>query len=225
MTVDLNYLRGAFIAYEPGGYPDQKRVIPFRFNPESLSRQVAVEQGEAGAGTEGAATAGTGDAATEQSSDASTGVTRESFTVQIRVDFADRLEAIRNLPEELGVSPEIAAIEDLLHPVETEADAASDGTEAVRQRQPRPTVLFVWGRKRILPVRITSITVNESVFNTELYPVRAEIDVAIEVMGESDARDNEAVSSALNFTHGNRRQMAQMFYERTADQGSSILPL
>jgi hypothetical protein len=200
-------------------------VIPFRINPEGLSRQVAVEQGDAGGGTEGAAQPNTADAGTEQASDASSGVTKESFTVQIRLDFADRLEAIQNLPEELGVSPEIAAIEDLLHPVESEADAASDGTEAVRQRQPRSTVLFVWGRKRVLPVRITSITVNESVFNTQLYPVRAEIDVALEVLGEADARDNEAVSSALNFTNGNRRQMAQMFYERTADQGSSILPL
>ena len=48
--MEINYLRGAFIAYEPGGYPDRKRVIPFRFNPESLSRQLSIEQG-AGGGT------------------------------------------------------------------------------------------------------------------------------------------------------------------------------
>ena len=48
----------AFIAYEPGGYPDKKRVIPFRFNPESLSRSVAVEAGQSGGGVEGAAPGG-----------------------------------------------------------------------------------------------------------------------------------------------------------------------
>ncbi len=36
MTNELNYVRGAFIAYEPDGYPKEKRVIPFRFNPEAL---------------------------------------------------------------------------------------------------------------------------------------------------------------------------------------------
>ncbi len=46
MDFEINYLRGAFIAYEPDGYPDCKRVIPFRFNPEALARQLSVEQGE-----------------------------------------------------------------------------------------------------------------------------------------------------------------------------------
>jgi len=143
----------------------------------------------------------------------------------VRFDFADRIEAASNLPEELGVAPEIAALEDLLYPAETEAEAASDGTEPVRQRQPRPTVLLVWGRKRVLPVRLTSITINESVYNAQLNPVRAEIDISVEVMGDADARDNEAVRSALEFTQGNRRQLARMFYDNTADQASNILPI
>ena len=46
MIESTSYLRGAFIAYESGGYPDKKRVIPFRFNPESLSRSLSVEQGQ-----------------------------------------------------------------------------------------------------------------------------------------------------------------------------------
>ena len=225
MNPELNYLRGMFVAYEPGGYPDKKREIPFRFNPESLSRQLSVEQAQAAGGTEGAQPAGGGAAGDGQAADAAAGPTKESFSVQIRLDFADRLEAIQELPEEYGVAPEIAAIEDLLYPVETEAAAASGDAAPVQQRQPRPTVLFVWGRKRILPVRITSITVNETDYNTELYPVRAEIDVSLEVMGEADARENDAVKDALSFTAGNRRQMAQMFYERTADQASTILPL
>ena len=41
---------------------------------------------------------------------------KESFTVQIRLDFADRDEAVSGLDEEFGIAPEIAAIEDLLLP-------------------------------------------------------------------------------------------------------------
>lgn len=224
MTESKGYLRGAFIAYESGGYPDKKRVIPFRFNPETLSRSLTVEQGSSGSGTEGSTTSSTS-SSDQQSSDASSGTVKESFKVLVRVDFADRLEATSKLPAELGVAPEIAAIEDLLYPGETEASASSDGTEAVRQKLPRPTVLLVWGRKRVLPVKITGLTINEALYNSQLNPIRADIEVSVEVLGELDAADNEAVKSALAFTAGNRRALAKQFYDNTADQGSNILPL
>jgi hypothetical protein len=225
MDDTINYLRGAFIAYEPGGYPDRKRVIPFRFNPESLSRQLSIEQGQGGgAGTEATTRSG-GSAPQEQGADASSGALKESFTVQIRVDFAERVEGANQLPPELGIAPELAALEELLHPVESETEAPADGTEPTRARPQRWTVLFVWGRKRVYPIRITGMTINETSHNAQLNPVRAEIEVAAEVLGEADARDNIAVSSALEFTANNRRQMAQNFFDQTASQNSNILPL
>ena len=224
MTESTSYLRGAFIAYESGGYPDKRRLIPFRFNPESLSRSLSVEQGQSGSGTEGSASS-TSSTASGGASDASSGSVKESFKVLVRVDFADRLEAAQNLPAELGVAPEIAAIEDLLYPAESEAEASSDGTEPVRQKLPRPTVLLVWGRKRVLPVKITGLTINEAMYNSQLNPVRADIEVSIEVLGELDAADNEAVKSALAFTSKNRRDLAKQFYDNTADQSSNILPI
>lgn len=226
MTDSVNYLRGAFVAYEPGGYPDRKRTIPFRFNPEGLSRQLSVEQGEEGAaGTEAGASGAANSTPGEQAADASSGSLKESFSVLVRVDAADRVEGADRLPVELGVLPEIAALEDLLHPVESEADAPADGTEPTRARPQRWTVLFVWGRKRVYPVRITGMTVNETDHNAELNPVRAEIDVALEVLGETDARDNLAVSSALDFTSSNRRQLARQFFDETASQSANVLPL
>jgi hypothetical protein len=225
MNGELGYVRGAFIAYEPGGYPDQKRVIPFRFNPESLSRTVAVEAGQSGGGVEGAAPGAAAAPAAEASADASSGTLKESFSVQIRLDFADREQSVSGLDEEFGIAPEIAAIEDLLYPAETESEASSDGTEPVRPARPRPTVLLVWGRKRVLPVRIASLKIDESVYNNHLNPVRAEIEASLEVLGEAEARNDAAVRSALDHTHAGRRELARMFYDNTASQGSNILPL
>ncbi|MCU0305181.1 MAG: hypothetical protein MUC56_14105 [Thermoanaerobaculales bacterium] len=226
--MEVNYLRGAFIAYEPDGYPDQKRTIPFRFNPESLSRQLSVEQGK---GEEGAGGGGGGkpaDAENEQSADTG-GSLKESFNVLIRVDAADRHgpghEASKNLPPELGVAPEIAALEDLLYPATADSDTAADGSEPVEAKPRRPTVLFVWGRKRICPVRITAMTIEETMYNRELYPLRAEIDVTLEVLGEGDAKDNVAVRSALDFTASNRRELARLFLDNTAEQSSNTMPL
>jgi len=234
---ELGYLRGAFIAYEPGGYPDKKRVIPFRINPESLSRSVAVEAGQSGGGVEGAAAGAAAAPAGEASADPSSGSLKESFSVQIRLDLADRAQAVRlsfdedpeqavnGLDEEFGILPEIAAIEDLLHPAETESEASSDGTAPVRPTRPRPTVLFVWGRKRVLPVRIASLKIDESVYNNHLNPVRAEIEASLEVLGETEALNDKAVRSALDHTSAVRRDLARMFYENSASQGSKILPL
>lgn len=227
MNGELGYLRGAFIAYDPGAYPDQekRRVIPFRINPESLSRTVAVQSGQGGGGVEGAAPRVAGGSTPEATPDASSGSLKESFSVQIRLDFADRNEAVTNMDEEYGIAPEIAAIEDLLYPAETESETASDGTEPVRPARPRPVVLFVWGRKRVLPVRIASLKINESVYNNHLNPVRAEIEASLEVLGEAEARNETAVRTALDHTDGGRRELARMYYKNTASQGTNILPL
>jgi hypothetical protein len=231
---ELAYLRGAFIAYEPDGYPDNRRVIPFRFNPESLSRTVAVEAGQSGGGVEGASQGAAPAPAGAASADPSSGAVKESFTVLIRLDFADRArpvrlnfdedeESVTGLKDEFGIAPEIAAIEELLYPAETKSEATSDGSQPLHPARPRPTVLFVWGRKRVLPVRIASLKIDESVYNDHLNPVRAEIEASLEVLGEAEARNHPAVRSALDHTSHARRELAQMFYENTASQGSKIL--
>jgi Contractile injection system tube protein len=221
---EISYLRGAFIAYEPEGYPNAKRVIPFRFNPESLSRSVAVEAGQTGGGVEGAAPGASAEPAAEASADASSGSLKESFSVVIRLDFADREESLSGLDEKLGIAPEIAAIEDLLYPAETESEASSDGSEPVRPAPERPTVLFVWGHKRVLPVRIASLKIDESVYNAELNPVRAEIEASLEVLGEAEARNHAAVRPALDHTHNARRELARMFYDNTSSQSTNVPP-
>lgn len=228
MAATLSYRSGAFAVYEPDNTETLSRFIPFRFNPETLSRQFAIEQGQGGGGQSGAS-AGSGggqgaggSGSDEQGADANSGTLKESFGVLIRLDLSDRLEASNALPPELGIMPEIAALEDLMHPAESQTEHPSDGSEPVRARAKRPTVLFIWGEKRVLPVRISGMTVNETMFNAKLYPTRAEIEVNLEVLGETDARDNTRVQSALDFTGGNRRELARMFLDNTADQGSRV---
>jgi hypothetical protein len=221
---DRSTLRhGAFIAYEPRTYPGNPQwVIPFRFNPEALSRSLQVEAAKTGAGTESAAGGG-GSSTTEQGADASTGATKETLTVQIRLDLVDRRETSQALTAQYGILPEISALESLVYPALEEQEPNSDGREPVMARSPRPTVLFVWGLKRILPVRVVSMTINETSHSADLYPVRAEIDVGLEVLGLTDAKDNAAVLDALKFTNGVRRSMAKKYLATTADQGDAFV--
>ena len=223
---EISYERAAFIAYEPQGYPDpnKRRFIPFRFNPEGLSRTVNVQGGQKPPGVEsgrGAAPPPSGEAP----ADGGAATVKESFTIRIRLDFADRDPGLTTLDEQYGIAPEIAAIEDLMYPAPSDADASSDGTEAVQAASPRPTVLLVWGRRNVVPVRITSLKIDETVYNTALNPVRAEIEAALEVLGEAEARADLAVRSALDKLTSDRRRLAQMYYQNTSVQGSNILPL
>ena len=186
---------------------------------------MSIEQGEGGGTGSRAAPQSGGNAPSEQGADASSGALKEAFSVQIRVDLADRVEGATQLPVELGIAPEVAALGELLYPAESEAAAPSDRDRVDPSAPQRWTVLFVWGRKRVYPIRITGMTINETSHNAELNPVRAEIEVAAEVLSEADARDNVAVSSALEFTASNRRQLAQASSTRPRARSSNILRL
>jgi hypothetical protein len=229
---EIAYVRGGFIVYDRGGYPNNKRVIPFRFNPESLTRTVQVETGQSGGGVQGAqqrsSSGGAGAAAApaaEAGADQATGTIKQTFSVVIRLDFADRQESLTGFKEEEGIAPEIAAIEDLLHPAAVKSDAASDGSDPVRVGSARPTVLFVWGLNRVLPVRITALKIEETVFNNLLNPVRAEIEASLEVLGAAEALADDAVKAALGHADQERQRLAESFHERTASQSSNALQL
>ncbi len=226
------YKRGAFAVYDQddsgtagkqGGSAAPSRFIPFRFNPETLSRQLSIEQGEnkGGAAAPGGTPANGGG---EQGADASSGTLKEVFSVLIRFDLVDRVEAGSGMPAEYGVLPEISALEDLMYSVEAVTQKPSDGSEAVLARPQRPTILFLWGDKRVVPVRITGMTINETLFNSQLYPVRAEVDVGLQVLGEAEARGNNRVRSAMEFTAAGRRELARLFFDNTSKQGSTLSP-
>lgn len=222
MVEKINFKSGAFAVYEPEKPDAISRFIPFRFNPETLSRQLAIEQGQGGGGQTGTGGQSSGNSSEEQGADANSGTLKESFTVLLRFDLAERYQPGSEMKSEFGIAYEVAALEELMYPAEASSQQPSDGSEAVRSRAQRPLVLFIWGEKRVLPVRITGMTINETLFNNLLYPVRAEIEVSLQVLSEADARGNTRVNSALNFTATERRKLAQTYLETTSEQGTNV---
>lgn len=51
-----------------------------------------------------------------------------------------------------------------------------------------PLTLFVWGPQRVLPVRITSFSITEEAFDTQLNPTRAKIDLTLQVLSYFDLK-------------------------------------
>lgn len=233
---ELKYLRGALVAYAPRTYNTPqanagRRVIPFRFNPESLTRSVSLEGAHHPSGVEGAAHGAPGGptapapASAETAADQTSGTLKETFTIQVRFDYADRDPSAFTAKDEFGIAPEIAAIEDLLYPDRT-PKPTNGGTSPLQTTSERPTVLFVWGKGRVVPVRIASMKIEESVYNDHLYPVRAELELSLEVLGQPDAANDAAVRAALDHTDASRRTLADQYYATTSAQAyANIFPL
>jgi hypothetical protein len=114
-----------------------------------------------------------------------------------------------------GIAPDIAAIEDLVHPVKTEGRVK----KAKGVTAPRPTVLLAWGPHQVIPVRIASLKIEESVYNKDLYPMRAEIEATLEVLGAAEALNHKDVNGRIAQRHRERKQMADRFYARAGAKG------
>jgi hypothetical protein len=86
--------------------------------------------------------------------------------------------------------------------------AASGTMEIVAQTAPLP--LFVWGKNRVLPVRITDLSVTEEAFSPNLDPLRAKISLSMRVLTVNDLGvDNKGGNLAMLY-HQKKEQMAQL---------------
>lgn len=215
--MNTSYKRAALVVYDPDGGAQPSRVIPFRFNPEGLTRELSVESSE----DQTSQGSGQSQSSDDGASDSGGGDLKQTMTVVMRFDFEDRGEVSETLPEELGVAPEVAAVEDLVHPVSSESDAPNESSPEKQRRPQRPTVLFVWGQRHVFPVRITNMIITEMLHNAELYPVQAEIELSFEVLGEQEASEVAAVDSALKHNARERTELARRFLEQTSAQGTA----
>jgi hypothetical protein len=175
-------LRGAIVAVDPTG-----PVLPlvfFQYNPDTVTRTLrpreAAPQPEVGP------------------ADAHRvwGAPIETISMKIEVDAADQLEitgavgAVAGLvPAVAGIGPQLAALEMLLYPTSRQviANTALMLTGPIEILPPEsPLVVLVWGPRRIVPVRLESLTVTEEAFNQTLNPIRAAVDLSAQVLTYND---------------------------------------
>ncbi len=202
------------------------RIIPFQYNPETLSRTLTPwnpsDVSETNRGQL---------APTAQPYDP-----KEQITVQIELDASDLLEDGDPIAEQFGVADRIAAIEKLLMPTAgLVADLLNAAASLIGESPPaqRPTVgvvLFVWGPGRILPVRVTSYSIEEQLFLPTLYPVQARIGLAMEVLTpdvfkcQDDLPSTIAVA-AYRFFRLQQEALALQHVARSLGSSLALLPL
>ena len=168
-------LRGGFVLVDPTTAA-VVRIIALQYNPESLTRNLQVK----GAGGEG------GDVLEAQRL---TGPAVETIKLEAEIDATDLLEAADTQTVEVGLHPQLAKLESMIHPSTQDLLAnhseASSGTIEIAPMQ-GPLSLFVFGPNRIVPVRLTEFSITEEAFDTALNPIRAKISLGMRVLNVDD---------------------------------------
>ena len=89
----------------------------------------------------------------------------------------------------MGISPQLSALEMLLYPksalVIANTVLLAAGTIEIVPPE-APFTLFIWGAKRVLPVRLTSFTITEQAYDPSLNPIRATVNLGMQVLNYSD---------------------------------------
>jgi len=115
----------------------------------------------------------------------------ETLSFDIRLDATDKLNAGNTITEQFGIAPQLSTLELMMLP---KSQSLLGGAVAALLRGSTksftfaddaanpPVILFIWGRKKIMPVDITNMTIKEEEFSTDLNPTRATVTVSLEVI-------------------------------------------
>ena len=154
-----------------------QRVIRLQYNPDSINRSLQMQ--------------GAGEGGDRLEALRLKGPPVETINLEAVIDATDQLEQPDNNPQAVanGVAHQLAALESLLYPSSTtlaehHALAARGSLEILPATQ--PLILFVWGKSRIVPVRITDFGIAEEAFDTLLNPIRAKVSLGLRVLSVND---------------------------------------
>jgi hypothetical protein len=198
-------LKGAIIQFSAPLFVPVPNIIVFQYNPETMTRTLSPWASPTPKEMEN-------DPKIEENLAQPYDPT-ETFNIGLELDAADDMEVGNPIARHTGVADRLAALEMLLYPPGSSAigglvgaalGAAAGATlsfsgsglstpdlQAVKaERKQVPIVLFFFGPGRILPVRITTFSVDEQAYNNLLYPLRAKVTLGIKVLLPEALKDD-----------------------------------
>jgi hypothetical protein len=237
-------LKGAIVQFVEQPIIPIPNIIVFQYNPESLSRSLTPY---APPEPTAPATGDTPPSTTPADPDAQPFDPTETFTLSLLLDASDALEVSDPVAVITGVADRIAALEMLLYPVgdsllgslvgsinvSISGGAISASLRRSATRPEVPVTLFIWGPGRIVPVRLTSFTVEEQQWNQLLYPTRAKVTVGLKVItkdalsapGNGNANAGKDIARfCYDFTRGQKELLALANVANTVESILGILP-
>lgn len=228
-------LRGALVEYGDEFLGPIPNIVLFQFNPEQLARTMEIQQ---------PASTSSNRKQVRTSEPAQTSAPpSEEITLTAKFSAADDLGkggARSAIPRLFGIGPQIAALEKMVYPpaalggaagqaVDKAGDAISSavGGDAPTRPIPReslPRILFIWGRSRVLPVRVKSMSITEQKFDFLLNPVQAEIQIGLSVVTFANNSTDTIGKGALAYSKAIKEEQAVMNMAKMVELAVDIVP-
>lgn len=169
-------LKGGIVLIDPDT-AKVLRVIVLQYSPDTLSRTLQVQ--------------GFGESADRSQALRLKAEPVETIKLEAEIDATDQLE----FPDEnqatvrVGIFPQLAALETLVYPTSAQLNSnnrlAKAGTLEIAPMESL-LPLFIWSTTRILPVRVTDLSVTEEAFDANLNPTRAKVSLGLRVLSVND---------------------------------------
>lgn len=203
-----NLQKGALAVYPthtPGSQPSM--LIVFQFNPDTMKRTLAHR-------TPSAPNQGSTGAAKEDVLRVA-GPPVETINLTVDMHAADQLaEPDQNgVVAEHGLHPALATLELLMYPPTLNAQAIeAQARRGQVQVNPAdlPLVLLIWGKSRVVPVKVTSFSVSEEAFDTRLNPIAAKVDLGLQVLTYMEFTDSSIGRDAFIAYQQGKETLAQL---------------
>ncbi|QGZ38227.1 hypothetical protein IP92_01472 [Pseudoduganella flava] len=170
-------LKGGIVLLDPASSA-VLRVITLQYNADTLSRTLQVQ-------------AVAGDGADRSEALRIKGPPAETIKLDAEIDATDQME----FPEQngtvgqFGIFPQLAVLEALVYPTSAQLknnnSLQGNGTLEILPME-APLTLFVWSSVRVLPVRVTDLSVTEEAFDVNLHPIRAKVSLGLRVLSVND---------------------------------------
>lgn len=181
-------LRGAFVEY---GLSLPPLAFAFQFNPETLTRSRSATftpRGAGGTSTDGGDCRDSSEAQ-DRSCLSQVSVSEETIGLTLQLDATDDLDSADGVTQQFGVGPQLSVLELMIYPKTSQLLGLPIGnllgtTDQFGAAQAKviPILLFIWGRKRVLPVVMTSLQITEQEYFPDLNPKRASVAVQLKVL-------------------------------------------
>ena len=183
-------------------------ILVFDYNPQTISRTrtINIPSGNA-PGTRG----GYDFALPTETPRASQGVSLqpENISIEVLLDATDRMNDGDIIATEFGIGPQIATLRTMVEPksqgpggVQMLSSLGLGSARAFQRNESASVLLFIWGT-HVLPVFLTSVSIDEKAHMPNLVPYRANVKLSMQVIeGHNSFYDVEkirqVVSAAIN---------------------------
>jgi len=171
-------LKGGLVQVDPDT-AKVLRAIALQYNPDTLTRTLQVQATSPGGG---------GD---QSEALRLKGAAIETIKLEAEIDATERLGEPQQNPDAVtfGIHPQLAVLEALVQPRVDDLLAndtlAGRGVLEVLPIE-APLTLFVWSKQRVVPVRVTDLSVTEEAFDVALNPIRAKVSLGLRVLSVDD---------------------------------------